>query len=256
MRLHHAFFLAGCGVMLSACNDAPTYAPVVDISSIEPIPKTGVHQVARGETVYEVAWRYGLDYRDVASRNKIQAPYAIHTGQNIYLRGQVKPMLAPPVSAPPVAKSVAPVQRVESVAAPVLTKKRINYEPTARVSEWLWPAKGKIMRVFSATNKGINIEGVAGSPIYASAAGKVVYSGDGLRRYGNLIIIKHNSLYLSAYANNRQLLVKEGDWVKKGQKIALMGISGAKPMLHFEIRRAGKPINPSDLLGPDRGIME
>ena len=114
---------------------------------------------------------------------------------------------------------------------------------------WVWPVKGKVLNSFSAANKGLNITGYLGEPIYASASGKVVYSGNGLRRYGNLIIIKHNSVFLSAYAHNKDVFIKEGEWVKQGQKIAEMGKTGTnKVMLHFEIRRAGKPVNPISLL--------
>jgi murein DD-endopeptidase MepM/ murein hydrolase activator NlpD len=174
-------------VLLASCDNGNNFAPVTEISTIGPIPKTGVHQVMTDETGYEIAWRHGLDYRYVANK-----------------------------------------------AGPLST--------------WRWPAKGKIVTHFSASNKGINIAGQAGEPIYAAAAGKVVYSGNGLRGYGNLIILKHNNLYLSAYAHNSNVLVKEGDWVRRGQKIAEMGDTGSdKVMLHFEIRRAGKSVNPTSL---------
>jgi lipoprotein NlpD len=119
--------------------------------------------------------------------------------------------------------------------------------------DWLWPAKGKVIAGFSesANLKGIDIAGTAGEPVVASAAGKVVYAGSGLRGYGKLIIIKHNKTYLSAYAHNREILVKEGDQVKKGQKIAEMGNSDADQVkLHFEIRRLGKPMDPTRYLPP------
>jgi lipoprotein NlpD len=123
----------------------------------------------------------------------------------------------------------------------------IDWGSTAK---WIWPAKkGKIINYFSPLNKGINISGYEGAPIYAVASGKIVYCGNGLRGYGNLIILKHNSLYLSTYAHNRVVFVKEGQWVRQGQIIAEMGRTGAdKIMLHFEIRRAGKPIDPINLL--------
>jgi lipoprotein NlpD len=105
------------------------------------------------------------------------------------------------------------------------------------------------LAIYSKKSKGIDIGDRVGTPIYASAPGKVVYAGNGLRGYGNLIIIKHNSQYLSAYAYNRRLLVREGDWVKKGQSIAEMGkAASGQAMLHFEIRRAGIPVNPLNLL--------
>ena len=123
-------------------------------------------------------------------------------------------------------------------------------ESNTIISAWIWPAKGSVVDGFSSSSKGINIAGREGEAIYATAAGKVVYCGDGLRGYGNLIIIKHNRLYLSAYAYNRINLVKEGEQVKQGQKIAEMGDTRSdKVMLHFEIRREGKPIDPRMLLG-------
>lgn len=117
------------------------------------------------------------------------------------------------------------------------------------VTQWMWPAQGAVLSSFSSNNKGIDIRGTIGEPVYASAPGRVVYAGGGLRGYGMLIIIKHNSQYLSAYAYNRHIYVKEGGWVKRGQKIAEMGYSASdKPVLHFEIRRDGIPVNPLNLL--------
>lgn len=119
--------------------------------------------------------------------------------------------------------------------------------------EWMWPAKGKVVGAFSETSnlKGIDIAGADGTPVVASAAGKVVYAGSGLRGYGKLVIIKHNDTYLSAYAHNRAIVVKEGDAVARGQKIAEMGASDADQVkLHFEIRRLGKPMDPAKYLPP------
>jgi lipoprotein NlpD len=119
--------------------------------------------------------------------------------------------------------------------------------------EWLWPAKGRIVSSFSETAnlKGIDIAGKEGDPVLASAPGRVVYAGAGLRGYGKLIIIKHNKTYLSAYAHNREILVKEGQQVSKGQKIAEMGSTDADQVkLHFEIRRLGKPMDPVRYLPP------
>jgi lipoprotein NlpD len=122
----------------------------------------------------------------------------------------------------------------------------------AKVSKWLWPAKGRVIRKFSVVNqgnKGIDIAGQRGQPVVSSAAGVVVYSGNALRGYGNLVIIKHNDNYLSAYAHNDRLLVREGQSVKAGQKIATMGSSGTNSVrLHFEIRYQGKPVNPKRYL--------
>ncbi len=214
-------------VLTSCMNQEENYAPVVDASTIEHIPQSGVYHVLPGDTLYSVAWRYGLDYRYVALRNHIAPPYHIEVGETIYLRGAAPNMNV--VAPNPVAQKEAP----------------IFVEPNVTVKQWNRPARGKIMGTFSSWNKGINIAGAAGNPIYATAAGQVVYCGDGLRGYGNLIIIKHNHHFLSAYAHNRHVLVKQGEWVKAKQQIAEMGHSGStRVMLHFEIRRDGRPVNP------------
>lgn len=215
-------------VLLTACSSDPVvYAPVTDVTTIETIPKNGLYYVRRDDSLYSIAWRYGLDYRYLAKRNQIPAPYAIHTGQIIYLHSQ--------------APTVVVRKPIYSYSLP----NRVEREPIATVNTWLRPTQGRIIGEFSGMNKGINIGGHIGDPIKASAAGKVVYSGNGLRAYGNLIIIKHNSAMLSAYAHNSRTLVNEGDWVSAGQKIAEMGSIGTqRPMLHFEIRKNGQPVNP------------
>lgn len=235
------WLLLAC-VFLTACDDGANYAPVVD-ASIESIPKSGVHRVNKGETLYEIAWRYGLDYRYLAKKNNIQAPYAIRVGQVIYFRRQAPLNLIKENNKQMVA---------QVTSSSTLMTAPVTQEPNFSPSVWMWPTQGRIVNAFSGVNKGINITGYAGQPIVATAAGKVVYAGQGLRGYGNLIIIKHNSVFLSAYAHNKRVFVQEGSWVKQGQKIAEMGDSGSdKVMLHFEIRRAGKPIDPTSILqGP------
>lgn len=239
--------LVSCFCMLViACDEGGTYAPVTDINANEPIPKTGVHHVKQDETLYEIAWRYGLDYRDVAARNQLNAPYAVHSGQTIHLNTNKGMVLASNTKAnPSSAKFAALPNAVPSQpSSETLAKHAYPHQIV-----WAWPADGKVVNVFSLSHKGINIAGYQGQVVRAAAAGKVVYSGSGLRGYGNLILIKHNSLYLSAYAHNQTLWVHEGDWVKQGQKIAEMGKTGTnKVILHFEIRRAGQPVDPLSLL--------
>ncbi|MHB1947762.1 MAG: peptidoglycan DD-metalloendopeptidase family protein [Gammaproteobacteria bacterium] len=216
-------------LQLSGCaSDSQVYAPVLD-ASIESLPKHGTYRVRHDDTLYSIAWRYGLDYRYLAKVNHISPPYHIEPSQLLYLRHATtnKKRHAPKMPRP----------------------HHIEREPTAAVSQWLWPATGPVVRAFSELNKGINISGHMGAPVYATAPGKVVYSGNGLRAYGNLIIIKHNSLFLSAYAYNNKVLVKEGDWVTGGQKIAEIGSNAHHALLHFEIRRSGKPVNPLSYLG-------
>ncbi|MCE3238926.1 MAG: nlpD [Gammaproteobacteria bacterium] len=227
---------------INACNSRTDYAPINNINTIDPLPKNGIYHVSHSETLYSIAWRYGLDYRDLAMRNHLMKPYAVHPGQLIYL---TKTRL-PPVNAPDTHKhSQLPQQSVALGHAILQPRSAKNHNENPVVSTWNWPARGRIVNAFSSNNKGINIGGYVGNPIFATAAGKIVYSGNGLHGYGNLIIVKHNNQFLSAYAHNRKILVKEGDWVEKGQKIAEMGsIDSKHALLHFEIRRNGQPVNP------------
>jgi len=240
---------------MSACiEETGNYAPVVEISTIEPIPAKGVHLVGLDETLYSIAWRYGLDYRDLANINHIEPPYHIHEGQNIYLV-QKKPVIsiAPSQSSPierstptSIAQATTPSVSPTPPKKPTGFRENAEKEPIETVKQWHTPAYGSIISKFDPLNKGINLGGQVGDPIFATATGKVVYSGHGLRGYGNLIIIKHNSTYLSAYAHNQKIFVKDGDWVTAGQKIAEMGDTGTtRVMLHFEIRKNGQPVNPA-----------
>jgi len=224
-------------IFLTACTDSENYAPVVEISTIEPIPASGKHIVAFQETIYSIAWIYGLDYRDIAKRNHLLPPYTVHEDQVIYLPPKKKVVTA--IKEVPVVKKVPPENSV--ISKPIFTM-----EPKGPVKLWVSPNAGPIISKYGAQNKGINIGGNRNDPIFATAAGKVVYSGSGLRGYGNLIIIKHNSTYLSAYAHNQRVFVRDGDYVLTGQKIAEMGDSGTtRVMLHFEIRKDGQPVNPA-----------
>ncbi len=138
---------------------------------------------------------------------------------------------------------------VKDTPAPVEPPPSGSFTGDEEVSSWSWPAQGKVIARFTDSNKGLDIGGKTGQPVSAAAKGKVVYSGSGLRGYGKLIIIKHNKTFLTAYAHNSQLLVKEGQVVNKGQKIAEMGSTGAtRTMLEFQVRLDGKPINPTIVL--------
>ena len=213
-----------------------------------PKPPPAYHLVRKGETLYSIAWQYGLDYRTVAARNGIRPPYTIYPGQKLQIRkpasasGNAKPVTKPPARTKP-----------KKPAAP--SSKSSGRKPVKTVSRWHWPARGKVVSRFKAgepRRQGIDIAGRAGSPIRAAAAGKVVYSGNGLRGYGNLVIIKHNDIWFSAYAHNQRIRVRENDTVKAGQHIADMGRTGAdRVMLHFEIRRNGKPVDPLRYLPPE-----
>lgn len=270
-------------LFLSACSSPSRNAPIYT----RPQPastKVVTHIVAPGETLYSIAWRYHLDYKNLAKNNGIERDYRIFPGQIIHLNDRVvltsrsthKNTPAPP-SRPPAThtgasrqQSVpkrntlppASVGKPVTTDAPVRSEKKSNQpKPATTLATantkiaWRWPAQGKVLTDFSdkkALRKGIDIAGKKGEAVRAAAPGQVVYAGSGLRGYGKLVIIKHSETYLSAYAHNHQLRVKEGDSVTAGQRIADIGASGTgtngKPKLHFQIRRDGKPVNPIRLL--------
>jgi lipoprotein NlpD len=220
-------------LLLSACSFTQKKPATVTDLRNQLAEKKGYHVVQRGETLYFIAWRFGKDFRELAAVNKLQAPYNLKEGQKIYLHGKTIYYNHQPRSTMPTAKE-------QSAAKIIYQTSNVTV-----VKTWLMPAKGQIIQAYSSSNKGINIAGTPGEPIRATAAGEVVYAGAGLRAYGNLLIIKHNDIYLSAYAHNQRLLVKEGQTVKAGQEIATMGSSGTnRIMLHFELRKRGKPVNP------------
>lgn len=197
-------------------------------------PENGVHVVRQGETLYSIAMAYDMDWREVARRNGIRPPYTIHVGQRLFLTG----------------KTVTQGVAVAAPAPKAATKSRKRPAPQLPPGKiaWTWPTKGRVVTTFvqgHATRKGIDIAGEFGQPVRAAARGEVVYSGSGLAGYGKLIILKHDERFLSAYAYNKNLLVSEGERVHAGQTIAHMGQAEAgKPMLHFEIRLYGNPIDP------------
>lgn len=301
-------------------GDSRPAAEVVATSAPAPGRVEDRHVVARGDTLYAIAFKRGVDFRDLAAWNGIAPPYRIFVGQELRLgapaasaarvpaNGSATPAAAPdrvvavtaapaPVVSqiPPVEKSTKPQPSMfEDVAAapapepavkaaepappapkpamsapppvappPVVATARPVERPAEKPAEhvaelnaggvsWRWPGDGKVVGTFVAGDQirqGIDIAGKAGDAVQAAADGEVVYSGNGLLGYGELIIIKHNANFLSAYGHNRQRLVKEGDRVKGGQQIAELGSSAsAREELHFEIRKNGKPVNPLDYL--------
>jgi lipoprotein NlpD len=220
----------------------------------------GYHSVVRGDTLYAIAFRYGLDYRVVAQWNGLTAPFTIFPGQRILLRAPPPARIAPAHAAPP--NVTVPARRAASGGDTAAPESGRSVDARAAESErsaigdsrfalaWRWPTRGTVRDAPSPFGRrGIQIIGHRGQIVEAAAGGQVVYSGSGLIGYGKLIIIKHNDEFLSAYAHNEKLLVAEGDSVAAGQKIAEMGDSGAKQvMLHFEIRRDGKPVSPLEYL--------
>lgn len=198
------------------------------------------HTVRKGDTLYSIAWQYGYDVRKIARWNKIRRPYTIYPGQHL----AVRPIKSYSAIEKPVTKKSPQNKQVGTSK----TKQKVESKYSNKKIYWKWPTKGKVISRYVAGDpgrQGIDIAGRKGQTIKAAAKGKVVYSGSGLRGYGKLVIIKHNETYFSAYAHNNKVHVKEGEIVKSGQQIADMGNSGAeKVMLHFEIRRNGKPSNP------------
>lgn len=256
------------GLFLSACTSQNNFAPVTNGWS-DKAAASQTYRVQPDDTLYSIAFRFGLDYRELADANKVTVPYHIVAGQTLKLLPQadntltspeaVQTAATPVVAAPAVVPAALPATQPAASAAAVAipsgpAPKILAVNGKGPVGKWLWPAKGGIIHTFSDAyggNKGIDIVGKLLDPVRATASGRVVYLGTGLRGYGLLIIVKHNSEYLSAYAHNNKALVKEGANVKAGQVIALMGSSDAsQPLLHFEIRKAGKPVDPLTLLPP------
>jgi len=283
----HALAWTGCALLLAACGSAPRTVPVVDrttpAKSAEPPATAGressrlvdadTYVVKRGDTLIRIALDHGQDWHDIAQWNNLEDPNQIRPGQVLRVTrpgsttpkpadtgvAQVTPVPAPsqsttrPLGTPAPAPTPAPATPATPApstppATPAPAPSRT--EPASERVEWGWPASGKIIENFHETrNKGLDIAGNVGDPVLAAADGKVVYSGSGLRGYGQLIIIKHNNTFLSAYAHNRAMLVKEGQAVRRGQKIAELGSTDAEsPRVHFEIRRQGRPVDPIDYL--------
>lgn len=285
-RLSRALVLALVTVVgalfAGGCKPSGYLAP---IEQLEPPPDIRLHHhtVSRGDTLYSIAWRYGMDYRQLAQMNGIGSPYTIYVGQKIDLGTggsasgtgrlvEVSPGVAVgaavdtssgvvevggepavvPVTIRPEAPTIPHTPAPEPVvSAPAPVEPAAATLPPAApaaAGRWQWPATGKLITTFAAGDplrKGIDLEGKLGDPVRASAAGSVVYAGSALAGYGQLVIIKHDERFLSAYGHNSKLLVQEGDAVTAGQVIAEIGATGTdRDKLHFEIRDAGKPVDP------------
>ncbi|MBM7071942.1 peptidoglycan DD-metalloendopeptidase family protein [Shewanella sp. 202IG2-18] len=269
------FLIQGCS--FSSHQAAPVesikpYNPKHKKGSI----KTSIYKVKKGETLYSIAWGAGKDFKKIAQLNRLKKPYTIYAGQWLRIKPRVvkKPKAANKKSTQ-IAKNIKAKTRktdknnqvAKNSSKKILDKKKQSaYSVTVsqqennkakaasskishnKVARWVWPSKGKIISKFSNKtqgNKGIKFSGRRGDAIKAAASGKVVYAGNALRGYGNLVIIKHSDDYLSAYAHTDKIIVKEQQQVRAGQKVATMGSSGAnKVMLHFEIRYHGKSVDP------------
>jgi lipoprotein NlpD len=262
------FLIPVCLLLLAACSGQSVKAPIDSrnnttgttksraVSTPVKTSRANIYTVARGDTLYSIAWQHGLGYRELASINGIKSPYTIYSGQRLRVRPaagsggaraaplrQSKPIMSSAAVAAPAPKPAArpanrppPKPRPQTTAAPAFN------------GTWVWPTRGRVLSRYQAKSsgkRGIEIGGHADQPVKAAANGAVVYAGSGLVGYGRLIIVKHNENLLSAYGHNSKLLVAEGEHVTAGQQIAKMGSSGtSRNELYFEIRKDGKPVNP------------
>jgi lipoprotein NlpD len=280
--LARGLLLILCLAVLASCHRHRP-APIEEHSASNTkreLNSDGSYSVRSGDTLFAIAFSYGLDHRDVATWNRIATPYVIHPGQKLRLTqppsgnsrnsgksatvqtSGIKTPGATTTTAhtsstpPPVTQKAAAPKQVEAAPSPKSTPvaKTTTTSASADPQSWRWPANGRVLRGYVAANpsrNGLDIVGTEGQPIMASATGKVVYSGNGLLGYGELIIIKHSDRMLSAYAHNKLRLVQEGEQVSAGQKIAEMGRNDEnEQLLHFEIRVRGKPVNPTGYLPP------
>ncbi len=280
-----AVLLSGCGS--TALNRAPVEdrgasAPksvvVMDARTqavkqppgFENAGKPGYYTVKPGDTLIRIGLDAGQSHKDIARWNVLDNPNKIEVGQVLRVVPPVsseavvvavsKPVTTASVASAPLAAAQPPAKAasapVAATSAPAAAVPVAPPTPAASAPGgdedlgWIWPSKGPVLTGFDEVkNKGLDLGGAAGDPVMAAAEGRVVYSGEGLRGYGKLIILKHNNTYLTAYAHNQTLLVKEDQAVKKGQKIAEMGSTDAdKVKLHFEVRRQGKPVDPAKYL--------
>ena len=275
LALLSACVLAGCAnknrpAPVEDRSPNATKAPAKMIAGADNSGKPGYYSVKSGDTLIRIGMDNGQSWRDIARWNNIENPNLIETGQVLRVTppeetGVVvrpvsstnvvtSPAPASAASAPATATNTAAVRPPASAASPpnssTPANNLANTDSAEETVSFQWPTRGNVLAGFDEVkNKGIDISGKAGDPVLAAADGKVVYAGSGLRGYGNLVILKHNNTYLTAYAHNQSLLVKEDQAIKRGQKIAEMGNSDADQVkLHFEIRRQGKPVDPAKYL--------
>lgn len=258
------------GTLVTGCSSTSSSSVgVVDRNNAapkRPAVTTGQYVVRPGDTLFSIAFRYGWDYKALAARNNIAPPYTIRPGQAIRFDGRSggasgtashavvsssSSSSKTTVTRRPVGTPAPSTSTSSSAASSAPAPVQVPASERA-VGGWAWPASGVLIGKFASNgslNKGIDIAGDLGQPVFAASDGSVVYAGSGLRGYGELVIIKHSDTYVSAYGHNRRLLVREGQQVKAGQTIAEMGSTGTdRVKLHFEIRRQGKPVDPLQFL--------
>lgn len=282
-----AWLFIACAAALSACTTTVHRAPVEDrgmsavvaptpatavtpVAPVAPLPpeagKPGYYVVQQGDTLTKIAFEANQPVREIVRWNNLDNPNVINVGQAL----RVAPPPGDAAALPPASSQSQPAQARTAAAVPVATQTTPGAAaqpasgtaataaplppPSAGADNvaFIWPVSGAVIAGYDeADNKGLNLAGKAGDPVRAAADGQVVYAGAGLRGYGNLIILQHNNTFLTAYAHNQKLLVKELQKIKKGQKIAEMGSTDSdRVQLHFEIRRSGKPVDPARYLPP------
>lgn len=264
-RLRRPLYMAGALslAILAGCASKGTRAPVVDMTGGQPASSAqpgGSYVVKPGDTLYKIARANNVDIESVKRWNNLSDPNQISVGQVLKMSGgastgaqpapiaSVKPQPRPLDQPETPAVATNPPLDATPAPAPVEVKPAPR-AADASVINWAWPASGAIVQTFNASSKGIDISGTLGDPITAAADGLVKYSGNGVRGLGNLIIVEHQNGFITAYAHNRTLLVKTGQNVKRGAKIAELGQSDTtSPRLHFEIRRQGTPVDPMQYL--------
>ena len=249
---------------------APLPAPLpAPVEAVKPLPgtenngKLGYYAVKPGDTLIRIGLENGQNWKDLVKWNALENPNIIEVGQVLRVvapgtdpnAASSKPITSARVETRPL-DAKAPSAAASASPSAVAATPAPAPPPAARDADddvtWAWPAAGPVVAPFDEGKaKGLVIGGKAGDPVLAAADGRVVYAGSGLRGYGNLVILKHNNTYLTAYAHNQTLLVKEDQSVRRGQKIAEMGSTDADGVkLHFEIRKQGRPIDPAKLLPP------
>mgnify|MGYP001240799450 CR=1 FL=1 len=251
------YFFIGLLFILMGCS-ASWKAPIEVRSSLDIYKNNQIsisdtrgnkrYLVKSGDTLYAIAWRTGVDFKDLAKWNRIAEPYKIYEGQSLHLSSSKNDSITD-----------SAVRREKKVNLKDTYNKNddgleaINTKRSMTLN-WDWPIQGKIISSFQSNNvarKGIKLQGNVGDNVIAAEKGKIVYSGSGLIGYGKLVIVKHNNNFLSAYGHNSRIFVNQGETVKRGQKIAEVGRSNdGRPLLHFEIRKNGNPINPINILPP------
>ena len=288
LRLRWLAAALAAGVLLTACGSKPlnkapvedrsqsgrntpplvTQAPEAPAAPVKLLPgaenagKPGYYTVKPGDTLIRIGLDQGQNWRDIARWSSLDNPNQIEVGQVLRVApptsssaGGSGTATAATATTKPVATSAvnpAPLPSADKAASAPAAAAIPAPAPAGVEDEiaWIWPSSGAVLAGFDEVkNKGVDIGGAAGDPVLAAADGRVVYAGAGLRGYGNLVILKHNNTYLTAYAHNQTLLVKEDQTVRRGQKIAEMGNSDSERVkLHFEVRRLGKPVDPSKYL--------